>query len=51
MTGLHSWLVTNNLFLLLSISMYLGTGWSFVLFSFPIAGKLRAGQLLQPVRA
>ncbi len=29
------------LFLLLCTSMYLGTGWSLVLFSFPIAGTLR----------
>lgn len=35
------WLATNNLFLFLCTSMYLGTGWSLVLFSFPIAPKLR----------
>lgn len=36
-----AWLVVNNLFLFLCASMYLGTGWSLVLFSFPIAPKLR----------
>jgi hypothetical protein len=35
------WLVANNVFLLLCTSMYLGTGWSLVLFSFPIASQLR----------
>jgi hypothetical protein len=36
-----AWLAINNLFLFLCASMYLGTGWSLVLFSFPIAPKLR----------
>jgi hypothetical protein len=36
-----AWLAINNLFLFLCTSMYLGTGWSLVLFSFPIASKLR----------
>jgi hypothetical protein len=30
----------NAAFLFLCVSMYLGTGWSFVLFSFPVAPKL-----------
>ncbi len=34
------WQVANAVFLLLCVSMYLGTGWSLVLFSFPIAPKL-----------
>jgi hypothetical protein len=37
---ISTWLVLNNLFLFLCTSMYLGTGWSLVLFSFPIASKL-----------
>lgn len=41
MAGLHTWLAANDLFLLLCTSMYLGTGWSLALFSFPVAGKLR----------
>ncbi len=41
MAGLHWWLTADDLFLLLCTSMYLGTGWSLALFSFPIAGKLR----------
>ena len=36
-----AWLAINNLFLFLCTAMYLGTGWSPVLFSFPIAPKLR----------
>jgi hypothetical protein len=32
--------ILNDLLLLLFVSMYLGTGWSLVLFSFPIAPKL-----------
>jgi hypothetical protein len=36
-----AWLAINNLFLFLCTAMYLGTGWSLVLFSFPIAAKLR----------
>jgi hypothetical protein len=36
-----AWLAINNLFLFLCTAMYLGTGWSLVLFSFPIAPKLR----------
>ena len=35
------WLVANNVFLLLCTSMYLGTGWSLMLFSFPIEPQLR----------
>ncbi len=35
------WLAASNLFLFLCTAMYLGTGWSLVLFSFPIASKLR----------
>ena len=41
------WLVANNTFLLLCTSMYLGTGWSLVLFSFPIASQLRTGTYYQ----
>lgn len=37
---IQAWLVTNNLFLSLCTSMYLGTGWSLALFSFPMASKL-----------
>lgn len=37
----HPLVVANHVFLLLCISMYLGTGWSLVLFSFPIAPELR----------
>jgi MFS superfamily sulfate permease-like transporter len=55
MAGLHIWLVANNLFLLLCTSMYLGTGWSLVLFSFPSASKLRPdnyyNQFVPPVEA
>jgi hypothetical protein len=36
-----AWLAINNLFLFLCTAMYLGTGWSLVLFSFPIVPKLR----------
>lgn len=32
--------ILNDVLLLLFVSMYLGTGWSLVLFSFPIAPKL-----------
>ena len=35
------WFVSDSLFLFLCTSMYLGTGWSLVLFSFPTAGDLR----------
>lgn len=35
------WLAINNLFLFLCTSMYLGTGWSLVLFSFPGASRMR----------
>ena len=38
---INGWLAINNLFLFLCTSMYLGTGWSLVLFSFPIASTLR----------
>jgi hypothetical protein len=38
-----AWLAINNLFLFLCASMYLGTGWSLVLFSFPSASKLHPG--------
>ena len=41
------WLIANNVFLLLCTSMYLGTGWSLVLFSFPIAPKLRTDTYYQ----
>jgi chromate transport protein ChrA len=34
------WQVANVIFLLACVSMYFGTGWSLVLFSFPIAPKL-----------
>jgi hypothetical protein len=34
------WHVANVIFLLACVSMYFGTGWSLVLFSFPIAPKL-----------
>jgi hypothetical protein len=51
----HSWLAINNLFLFLCTSMYLGTGWSLVLFFFPGASKLRPDnyydQFVQPVTA
>ncbi|MGH9114769.1 MAG: hypothetical protein ACRDWW_02970 [Acidimicrobiales bacterium] len=40
MTGVHPWLAINDIFLFLCASMYLGTGWSLVLFSFPVAPKL-----------
>ena len=33
-------LVANSVLLLLFVSMYLGTGWSLVLFSFPVAREL-----------
>ncbi len=33
-------LVLNHAFLFLCVSMYLGTGWSLILFSFPVAPKL-----------
>ncbi len=35
-----SLLTLNSAFLFLCISMYLGTGWSFVLFSFPVVPQL-----------
>jgi hypothetical protein len=35
-----SWVITDAAILLLCASLYLGTGWSLVLFSFPIAPKL-----------
>lgn len=35
------WAMANATFLLLCTSMYLGTGWSLVLFQFPIASELR----------
>ncbi|HWD08039.1 MAG TPA: hypothetical protein VHA57_02985 [Actinomycetota bacterium] len=38
---ISDWVVANNVFLLACTSMYFGTGWSLVLFSFPIASKLR----------
>lgn len=37
---IHPWLAVNNIALFLCTSMYLGTGWSLVLFSFPAAKKL-----------
>jgi len=35
-----TWVVIDAAFLLLFASLYLGTGWSLVLFSFPMAPKL-----------
>jgi hypothetical protein len=47
-------LVANKVLLLLCTSMYLGTGWSLVLFTFPTAGDLNPGNYAlvfnQPVR-
>ncbi len=40
MPALNPWLVANNLFLLLCVSIYLGTGVSLVLFQYPNADKL-----------
>jgi hypothetical protein len=40
MAELNPWLVANNLFLLLCVSIYLGTGVSLVLFQYPQADKL-----------
>jgi hypothetical protein len=37
---IRPWLAVVSIFLLLCTSMYLGTGWSLVLFSFPVASKL-----------
>jgi hypothetical protein len=37
----HWVLILNNAFLLMCTSMYFGTGWSLVLFSFPVASQLR----------
>lgn len=37
---MEPWLTANSLFLFLCTSMYLGTGWSLVLFSFPTAAGL-----------
>jgi len=37
----HWWFVTDSLVLFLCTSMYLGTGWSLILFSFPTAKDLR----------
>ena len=34
------WLAANHSLLFLCVSMYLGTGWSLVLFSFPVAPEL-----------
>jgi hypothetical protein len=35
-----AWLAINHSFLFLCVSMYLGTGWSLLLFSFPVAQQL-----------
>jgi hypothetical protein len=35
-----TWLAINHSFLFLCVSMYLGTGWSLLLFSFPVAQQL-----------
>lgn len=37
---MNAWLILDAVVLLLCTSMYLGTGWSLVLFSFPIRPKL-----------
>ena len=37
---IRPWLAVVSIFLFLCTSMYLGTGWSLVLFSFPVASKL-----------
>lgn len=39
----NRWLLLNACFLFLCVSMYLGTGWSLVLFSFPTAPSLTPG--------
>jgi hypothetical protein len=52
---IETWLAINNLFLFLCTSMYLGTGWSLLLFQFPSATRFRPDnyydQFVAPVHA
>lgn len=44
----ETWVALDGLFLLACASMYLGTGWSLVLFSFPLSKKLTPETYMLP---